>query len=69
MKKEYVIWGVEKGTDYEQLLYTKAVSYEAAIKTAKLLEEKFDVTKTRIQIIDFSVPLDFTKIIKEGQNE
>ena len=40
MKKEYVIWGVEKGTDYEQLLYTKAVSYRAAIKTAKLLEEK-----------------------------
>ncbi len=67
-KKEYVIWGIPKGQSEEDLLLAslkgeKIVSKTVAQKFAKLLEEKYGATKTRVQEVDMEGEFDWMKDI------
>jgi hypothetical protein len=59
--KEYVIWGVPKGKKDETILFTKAKNMAEAKNVMKILENKYDVKKTRIQVIDLSKSYDIKK--------
>jgi hypothetical protein len=64
---EYIIWGVPKDESLEELLFTQNQKGEviATIKKAQdikaLLEEKYGVTKARIQTVDLGSGFDFSK--------
>ena len=68
IKEEYVIWGVPPGKRDEEILYTKAKSMSEANRIRKVLESKYNCTKTRVQTIDLSAEFDlgkeFTRAIK-----
>jgi hypothetical protein len=66
--KEYVIWGIPEGKSSEDLLLTvfkgkKITNRGTARKLAKLLEDKYGATKTRIQEIDLEGEFDWMKMI------
>jgi len=61
--KEYIVWGIPRGKDDEEVLYTKAKSEGEAKKIAKYLSVKFGAKKTRVQILDLTTKIDFTKAI------
>jgi hypothetical protein len=54
---EYVIWGIPEGESMEDILYTKAESEEEAEKIMKILENKYNCSNVRLQIIDFEMPI------------
>ena len=58
MKNEYIVWGIPKGDKLESVLYTKSNTLEEAQYMARYLEDTYKVIKTRVQIIDFSKPLE-----------
>jgi len=66
--KEYVIWGIPEGSEEDTLLLARVggeviTSRQEAEKYAKLLEGKYNATKTRIQEIDLSQELNWKKEI------
>ncbi len=63
-KEEFVIWGVPEGQKDEVVVYTKAKTEGEAKKVMKILKDKHNVTKVRLQIIDFSTEIDFVGAIK-----
>jgi hypothetical protein len=63
MKNEYVIWGKQSGKDNEEILYTKALTLKDAQTWLKRLVSLYAIQDARIQTIDFSQPLDFTKTL------
>lgn len=56
---EFVVWGIPPNGDSEKVLYTKATSMEQANRVAVVLKQKYDVTNTRVQVIDFTKDPDF----------
>ena len=58
VKKEYIIWGIPKGDQYEIILSTKCSTLKESKYMCNYFEDIFNATKTRIQIIDFSKPLE-----------
>lgn len=70
-KKEFVIWGVKKGKKWDnglnsEPLYTKAKTMKEAKRVQGILEKKYGVTKTDIQVIDLSQPLDLRQAFTRG---
>ena len=63
MKNEYVIWGKQSGKDNEEILYSKALTLKDAQTWLKRLVSLYAIQDARIQTIDFSEPLDFTKTL------
>ena len=63
MNQEFVIWGVAEGEKDENILFTKATTINEAKSVIKVLETKYKCTNCRIQVIDFSAGIDFTKTI------
>jgi hypothetical protein len=63
MKNEYVIWGKQSGKDNEELLYTHLETMKDAQTWLKRLVSLYAIQDARIQTIDFSEPLDFTKTL------
>lgn len=63
MSNEYIIWGKNDDNQNEQILYTKAQSYNQAKEIIKILEKDFNCFDCRIQVIDFKTKIDFTKTI------
>ena len=62
-KNEYVIWGIAPNTFVEDILFTEAKSMQEAKNVLEILTTKHKCTNCRIQVIDFSKPLDFLSII------
>ena len=58
MNKEYIVWGIPKGDKDEAILSTKCDNLKEANYMCNYFEDVFKVTKTRVQIIDFSKPLE-----------
>jgi len=65
MKKEFVIWGIDaaKGETLENILHTIAETMDEAKYVVKILESEYGCKNCRIQVIDFSTPIDFTKTL------
>lgn len=63
MKNEFIIWGVAAGATVETILYTKAKTAAAAAAVASLLCKDHGCSKTRVQKIDFSAPVDFAAAV------
>jgi hypothetical protein len=63
MKNEYVIWGIAPNTTEEDVLFTEAQTLQEAKKVVDILTIKHNCKNCRIQVIDFSKPLDFLSII------
>ena len=61
--REYVIWGIPRGKVEEEPLYTLAESMGEAVKVQGILAAEYGARAMRIQVIDFSEPIDFTKTI------
>ena len=64
-KKEYIVWGVPSGKSHEEVLYTKAKSMSSAKKVAMILMTKYNATKTRVQVLDLTTTLDFSKLLSK----
>jgi len=64
MNKEYIVWGIPKGDKDETILSTKADTLKEANYLCSYFEDTFKVSKSRVQIIDFSQPLEnaFTNV-------
>jgi len=58
MNKEYIVWGIPKGDKDETILSTKCDNLKEANYMCNYFEDVFKVTKTRVQIIDFTKPLE-----------
>ena len=58
MNTEYVIWGIPKGDYEETILFTKCDTLKEANYMCNHFEDVFKATQTRVQIIDFSKPLE-----------
>jgi len=58
MNKEYIVWGIPKGDKDETILSTKCDNLKEAKYMCNYFEDVFKATKTRVQIIDFSKPLE-----------
>tara|TARA_R110002051_G_scaffold138238_3_gene210965 strand:+ start:1756 stop:1971 length:216 start_codon:yes stop_codon:yes gene_type:complete len=52
MKKEFIIWGKEKGEKYASILHTKAKSYADAENVLNQLISNYGITNSWIQVID-----------------
>lgn len=67
MKKEYIIWGLKPGNNFEEILYTKAENLEQAKTVVYMLETRYDCKKCRIQILDFNTDIrkDFINAINK----
>lgn len=66
--KEYVIWGIPPKQTEETLLLTSVQGNKITTRTKAeqyqlVLEKKMGATKTRIQELDLSEPLDWKKEI------
>jgi hypothetical protein len=61
--KEYIIWGIPKGEKHEQVLYTLATNMPAAEYIKGKLENEYQCTKCRIQVLDLTEKPDFVKAI------
>ena len=64
MKKEFVIWGIAPNTTEEDILFTKAETMEEAQRVLNILTTQHNCKECRIQVIDFTIGIDFTKTIK-----
>tara|TARA_A100001515_G_scaffold1477_1_gene1405 strand:+ start:1343 stop:1558 length:216 start_codon:yes stop_codon:yes gene_type:complete len=54
MKTEFVHWGIPKGKEDEEILFTKSRTLEDAEKIKEVLSSEFDCREVRIQTIEFS---------------
>ena len=63
MKKEFVIWGIAPNTTEEYILFTKAETMEEAKRVLNILTNQHNCKECRIQVIDFTKGIDFTKTI------
>ena len=63
MKKEFVIWGIAPNTTEEDILFTKAETMEEAKRVLNILTTQHNCKECRIQVIDFTTGIDFTKTI------
>ena len=63
MKKEFVIWGIAPNTTEEDILFTKAETMEEAKRVLNILTNQHNCKECRIQVIDFTKGIDFTKTI------
>jgi len=63
MKNEYIIWGIAPGQNEEDILFTNAQNLEEAKKVIQILESEHSCKNCKIQIIDFSKKIDFSKTI------
>ena len=54
MRTEFVHWGIPKGKEDEEILYTKSRTLEDAEKIKEVLSSEFDCREVRIQTIEFS---------------
>lgn len=63
MKKEFVIWGIAPNMTDEDILFTNASTLEEAQRIISILTNKYNCKNCRIQIIDFTTGIDFTKTI------
>jgi hypothetical protein len=63
MQNEYVIWGKQSGKDIEEILYTHLETMKDAQNMIEKLISLYAIQDARIQTIDFSQPLDFTKTL------
>ena len=54
MKTEFVHWGIPKGKKDEEILYTKSITLDDAVRVKKVLTEDFGCREVRIQTIEFS---------------
>jgi hypothetical protein len=64
MTTEFIIWGCRPNTTNEQVLVSEKANIKnlsQAENLCKVLESKHNCTKTRIQIIDFTSPFNFSK--------
>ena len=52
--KEYVVWGIAPGHEYENVLYTRATTAAEAGRVAATLEREHGCRRTRVQILDMS---------------
>jgi hypothetical protein len=61
MKTEFIIWGIDaaKGGTIEDILHTTCETYQEAKNCIQILEKKYGCKNCRIQIIDFSQPVNF----------
>ena len=64
MKNEYIIWGIAPNTTEEDILFTEAQSMQEAKNVLDILTTKHNCTNCRIQVIDFTKPLDFLSLPK-----
>jgi len=60
---EYIIWGVPKGKEYEEVLHTLSKTLDAAKRTMQIISEDFGATNMRIQVLDLNEKPDFIKAI------
>jgi hypothetical protein len=58
LKKEFIVWGIPKGDKNETILSTKCDNLKEAKYMCNYFENVFKATKTRVQIIDFTKPLE-----------
>jgi hypothetical protein len=63
MKNEYIIWGIAPGQKHEDILFTNAQNLAEAKKVVSILESKHNCKNCKIQIIDFSQKIDFSKTL------
>ena len=56
---EYIIWGIPKGKELEEVLLTTSSSLKRAQEDCKMIENRFGATKTRVQILDLAIAPDF----------
>lgn len=63
MKTEYIIWGIAPNTTEEDILFTNAQSIEEAKNVINILTTKHNCKACRVQIIDFTKPINFLSII------
>lgn len=63
MKKEFVIWGIAPNTTEEDILFTKAETMEEAKRVLNILTTQHNCKECRIQVIDFTKGINFTKTI------
>ena len=63
MKKEFVIWGIAPNTTEENILFTKAETMEEAKRVLNILTTQYNCKECRIQVIDFTNGINFTKTI------
>tara|TARA_R100000152_G_C6716729_1_gene143379 strand:+ start:625 stop:840 length:216 start_codon:yes stop_codon:yes gene_type:complete len=54
MKTEFVHWGIPKGKEDEEILYTKSRTLDNAEKIKEVLSSEFDCREVRIQTVEFS---------------
>jgi|TARA_B100002019_G_scaffold18693_1_gene14503 hypothetical protein len=54
MRTEFVHWGIPKGKEDEEILFTKSRTLEDAEKIKEVLSSEFDCREVRIQTIEFS---------------
>lgn len=67
MKKEYIIWGLKPGSNFEEILYTKAENLGIAETVVYMLETRYQCKKCRIQVLDFKSDIrqEFIKSINQ----
>ena len=63
MKNEYIIWGIAPGQKDEDILFTNAQNLAEAKKVVSILESEHNCKNCKIQIIDFSQKIDFSKTL------
>ena len=54
MRTEFVHWGIPKGKEDEEILYTKSRTLDNAEKIKEVLSSEFDCREVRIQTVEFS---------------
>ena len=54
MRTEFVHWGIPKGKEDEEILFTKSRTLEDAEKIKEVLSSEFNCREVRIQTIEFS---------------
>lgn len=57
MKKEYIIWGLKPGNNFEEILYTKAENLGIAETVVYMLETRYQCKKCRIQVLNFQTDI------------
>ena len=60
-EKEYYIWGIKENRKDEQILYSKCKNKKEGLKVIKILENKYNCSNCRIQIINLNKSFNFIK--------
>jgi hypothetical protein len=68
-KTEYIVWGVPPNKKYEEPLITDAKSLKVAENYCKLLTEKYGCKNCRIQVLDLSGNVNFSKMFSDTINQ